>query len=288
MEVVGTNPSPYSIFNCMDRNLTEKIQAYLQAEPEKRNVMEGATLLLSLNRNRILFQNVVKRPEKYADKVEYELKKHLQIRLDDKTMSEVAVMDATVVPFAENTLNKRLMMASDKADDIDVPEELEIAIRHAGKRDDHEELPDEIKGIWEQSADLWFKIKETYETLKTMDNAPLCDRYEYLKILDEADKQYRKNMAWYDGYVLGSEIPTAKGTELEPAEIAKKVQAARKYISDNKKKLAEMRETTEWPNVKYDELLDKVQERFDFLIDSGNSVSDEQVAELKELGIVVK
>ena len=139
--MVGTKPSPYSIFYSMDRKLTEKIQAYLQTEPAKRNVVEGATLLLSLNRNRILFQNVVKRPEKFADKVEYELKKHLQIRLDDKTMSEVAAMDATVVPFAENTLNKRLMLASDKADDIDVPEELEVAIRHAGKRTDHDELP---------------------------------------------------------------------------------------------------------------------------------------------------
>ena len=272
----------------MDRKLTEKIQAYLQTEPAKRNVVEGATLLLSLNRNRILFQNVVKRPEKFADKVEYELKKHLQIRLDDKTMSEVAAMDATVVPFAENTLNKRLMLASDKADDIDVPEELEVAIRHAGKRTDHDELPDEIKNIWEQSANLWFKIKETYETLKTMNKAPLCDRYEYLKILDEADKQYRKNMAWYDGYVLGSEIPSEKEAELDPADIAKKIQAARKYISDNKKKLAELRESVEWPNAKYDELLEKVQERFNFLIETGNSVSDEQVAELKELGIVVE
>lgn len=286
--VVGTKPSPYSIFYSMDRKLTEKIQAYLQTEPAKRNVVEGATLLLSLNRNRILFQNVVKRPEKFADKVEYELKKHLQIRLDDKTMSEVAAMDATVVPFAENTLNKRLMLASDKADDIDVPEELEVAIRHAGKRADHDELPDDIKNIWEQSANLWFKIKETYETLKTMDNAPLCDRYEYLKILDEADKQYRKNMAWYDGYVLGSEVPPTKEAELDPADIAKKIQAARKYISDNKKKLAELRESGEWPNAKYDELLEKVQERFNFLIETGNSVSDEQVAELKELGIVVE
>ena len=283
--VVGTMPSPCSIFNSMDRKLTEKIQAYLQTEPAKRNVMEGATLLLSLNRNRILFQNVVKRPEKYADKVEYELKKHLKIRLDDRTMSEVAAMDATVVPFAENTINKRLMLASDKADDIDVPEELEVAIRHAGKRADHDELPDEIKEIWEKSANIWFKIKETYETLKTMENAPLCDRYEHLKILDESDKQYRKNMAWYDGYVLGSEIHSTKETELEPAEIAKKVQAARKYVSDNKKKLAELREAD---LEKYHELRNKVQERFYFLIETGNSVSEEQVAELKELGIVVQ
>ena len=88
--------------------------------------------------------------------------------------------------------------------------------------------------------------------------------------------------------MLGSEIPPTKEAELDPADIARKVQAARKYISDNKKKLAELRESGEWPNAKYDELLEKVQERFNFLIETGNSVSDEQVAELKELGIVVE
>ena len=272
----------------MDHKLTEKIQQYLQTEPAKRNVVEGATLLLSLNRNRILFQNVIKRPDKFADKVEYELKKHLKIRLDDKTMADVAAMDRTVIPFAESTINKRMVLAAEKADDIDVPEELEVAVRHAGKRADHDELPDEIKAVWDQSSELWFKIKETYETLKTMEKSQPCDRYEYLKILDEADKQYRKNMALYDGYVLGSEVPEAKESELDPADMAKKIQAARKYISDNKKKLIELRESGEWPNAKYDELLAKVQERFNFLIESGNSVSEGQVTELKELGIVVE
>lgn len=272
----------------MDHKLTEDVQKYLQTEPAKRDVVEGATLLLKLNRNRILYQNVMRKPEKYAGKVEYELKKFLKIRLDDKTMADVAAMDRTVIPFAESTINKRMVLAAEKADDIDVPEELEVAVRHAGKRADHDELPDEIKGLWDQSTELWFKIKETYETLKTMEKSQPCDRYEYLKILDEADKQYRKNMSWYDGYVLGSEVQAAKEAELDPADMAKKIQAARKYISDNKKKLAELREAGEWPNAKYDELLEKVQERFNFLIESGNSVSEEQVAELKELGIVVQ
>lgn len=270
----------------MDHKLTEKIQAYLQTEPAKRNVVEGATLLLSLNRNRILFQNVMRRPDKFADKVEYELKKHLKIRLDDKTLADVAAMDRAVVPMAKETINRRLESVSEQVDDINTPEELQVAVKHAGKRTDHDELPDEIKDLWEQSAELWFKIKETFETLKTMEAAPPCDRYEYLKLLDEADKQYRSNMAKYDAFVVGGAV-VEEPKELEPADIAKKVQAARKYISDNKKKLAELKEAEDFPNEKYDALRAKVQERFDFLIESGNSVSEEQVAELKELGIVV-
>lgn len=272
----------------MDHKLTEKIQKYLQTEPAKRDVVEGATLLLSLNRNRILFQNVMRRPEKFADKVEYELKKHLKIRLDDKTIADVAAMDRAVIPMAQETINRRLEKAANLADDIDTHEELVAVARHAGKRADHDELPDEIKELWVLSAELWFKIKEIFETLKTMEAAPPCDRYEFLKMLDEADKQYRANMAKYDTFVLGGESEAGEHEEMEPAEIAKKVQAARKYISDNKKKLAELKESGDFPNAKYDALLTKVQERFNFLIESGNSVSEDQVAELKELGIVVQ
>lgn len=281
------NQCHHLIFNIenMDHKLTEKIQKYLQTEPAKRNVMEGATLLLSLNRNRILFQNVMRRPEKFADKVEYELKKHLKIRLDDKTLADVAAMDRAVIPMAQETINRRLDCVAEQADDIDTPEELNVAVKHAGKRADHDELPDDIKQLWDESAELWFKIKETFETLKTMEAAPPCDRYEYLKMLDEADKQYRANMAKYDAFAMGGESGTGEPKGMDPAEIAKKVQAARKYISDNKKKLAELKDTDE---AKFVALRDKVQERFNFLIETGNSVSEEQVAELKELGIVVQ
>lgn len=36
--------------------IDSKIQAYLDAAPEDKNVIEGATMLLSLNRNRIFFK----------------------------------------------------------------------------------------------------------------------------------------------------------------------------------------------------------------------------------------
>lgn len=264
----------------MDHKLTEKIQAYLQTESAERDVTVGANLLLALNRNRVMYQNVMRKPEKYAGKVEYELRKHLKIRLDDKTLADVSAMDKIVVPLAKQTIDARLEFVVTK-------EDRDVAVKNAGKRDDHDGLPDEIKALWNDSAELWFKIKELYETLKTMEKAQPCDRYEYLKLLDESDKKYRANMARYDGYVLGSETSTAKETELEPAEIAKKVQAARKYISDNKKKLAEMKENGTCPDAKYDALLAKVQERFNFLIESGSTISEDQLTELKELGVLV-
>lgn len=144
----------------MDEKLTAKIQAYLDAAPEDKNVIEGATMLLSLNRNRIFFQNVVRKPEKFADKVEYELKKHLAIRLDRKTIADVATMNKVVIPAAQATIAEGAPVIST---DNDLPTEGTVV---RGKRADHELLPDEIKALWDECTPLWFKIKELFELLK--------------------------------------------------------------------------------------------------------------------------
>ena len=61
--------------------------------------------------------------------------------------------------------------------------------------------------------------------------------------------------------------------------------AARKYLSDNKKKLADLKDSDA---KKYLALLAKVQERYDYLISTGNAVEAEQVNELALLGLKVK
>lgn len=259
------------------------MQDYLGQDPEDRNVIDGATMLLSLNRNRLFFQNVLRKPEKFADKVEYELKKHLRIRLDRQTVSDVVALNKEVLPHVQETLSKGAPVISS---DDDVPQSGTVAV---GKRSDHETLPDEIKALWDECAGIWFKIKELFEQLKGMEKAAACDRYEYLKQLDGADKKYRANMQAYDEYKPG--VPEAKKEEKkvypaeDPAAISKKVNAARKYLSDNKKKLADLKGTDE---SKYAALLAKVQERYDYLISTGNTVDAEQVAELVALGLVVK
>lgn len=275
-------PSPFFKVKVMDEKLTAKIQAYLDAAPEDKNVIEGATMLLSLNRNRIFFQNVVRKPEKFADKVEYELKKHLAIRLDRKTIADVATMNKVVIPAAQATIAEGAPVISI---DNDLPTEGTVV---RGKRADHELLPDEIKALWDECTPLWFKIKELFELLKTMESSPACDRFEYLQQLDECDKKYRANMQVYDAFVVGSsdaDTDNGKKAEDNPADIAKKVNAARKYLSDNKKKLADLKTTDE---KKYSVLLMKVQERYEYLVSSGNTVEAEQVAELVNLGLIVK
>lgn len=262
----------------MDEKLTHKIQDYLDTPPSERDVVAGATLLLSLNRNKILFQNVIRKPEKFADKVEYELRKHLKIRLDGKTVSDIALMNITVIPSAQRIIDGGVPV-------LDVDDEFPEANVAKGRRMDHDRLPPEIQRLWTDNGALWFKIKELFEQLKGMESAPACDRYEYLKLLDEADKKYRANLQAYDDYKPGDPVTkTEDAFGLDPAEIAKKVGAARKYLSDNKKKLAELKDTDAG---KFTALLQKVQQRYDFLIATGNVVDETQAAELAAVGVTI-
>lgn len=266
----------------MDDKLTEKIQAYLNQSPGERNVVEGATMLLSLNRNQLFFQKVIRKPDSFADKVAYELRKYLQIRLDRQTVKDVVRMNQTVLPAAQIVLDEGAPVIST---DVDTPQE---GKKVRGKRADHDTLPEEIRLLWEENAELWFKIKDLFEQLKAMEHATACDRYEYLKQLDESEKRYRTNMQVYDSFVSGTNSADEGKTdkvEDDPATIAKKVGAARKYLSDNKKKLADLKDSD---TMKYLALLAKVQERYDYLISTGNTIEVDQVNELATLGLKVK
>lgn len=274
----------------MDENLTKKLQAYLAQEENKRDLKVGANLLLSLNGNRIMYQKIIRKPQTFAKKIEYELRKFLRIRLDHKTINDVVKMNSNVIPEAAGIIEEGAPVVD--ADD-DIPQDGEKA---KGKREDHEQLPDEVKALWDENSSLWYNIKSLYNQLQQMEQALPCDRYEYLKQLDEADKKYRKNMAIYDSYVISDEQETASDSEEtvpqtnenesgdDTAAIAKKVNAARKYLSDNKKKLAELKGTDD---AKYQTLLAKIQERYDFLVSTGNNVNEEQTAELEALGVKI-
>lgn len=260
----------------MDEKLTAQVQAYINAEPADRDIEFGAVLLLKLNKNRILYNNIVRRPDKFADKLLYELKKFLTIRLDQKTIHDVVQMERKLLPAVE------LLIAN--AEPLSTDDE-HVAAIVKGKRADHESLPERVQKLWEESAGYYKNIKLLHENLKGMDNDQPCDRYELLKQLDEQDRMYRMNMESYDGYKEDGGAKDSGAVKVDsPAEIAKKVTAARTYLSKNKDKLKQLMDADK---DKYAELLPKMQERFDYLIQSGNNIDDSQKTELAACGLTV-
>ena len=256
----------------MDDKLTKKIQQWLDTPASERDVQAGATLLLQLNRNRILHSNIVRRPERFMGKLEYELRKHLNIRVDGFTLREVVRMEREVVPAVALTLDKGVP-AEPSTDEGEQK-------RYIGRREDHDALPEDIQALYTRNGEVYAKLKETFETLKQMEKAQPCDRYEYLQLLRELDEEYRANWEQYDHYDP-SVAPTAGDANQSSAQV---VSAARKYISTNKAKLASFIEAGN--EKKAEELRSKMQERIAIILADGGDFDASYKESLVELGLV--
>ena len=259
----------------MDNDLTQDIQKWLDTPKEKRDVKAGAEMLLRLDRNRFLYRNILARPERMHGKLEYELNKHLRIRLDGMTLADVAKMESSVMPAVKDTLHTHAPVPEGEDD--------EQPALFVGKRDDHDSLPEKIRELYDKNGELFFKIKQLYNHLLTMEHAPACDRYEYLKQLGEADQQYRKNWEEYDTYQEKEDGAAGASVSGASAVVtANRISAARKFISQNRKKL----ENTDAGTEEYGELLSSIQEKIDLVLRSGGSFKPDFRAELEHLGLV--
>ncbi len=198
----------------MDNKLTAEIQQWLNTPADKRDIQAGALMMLKLNHNRILFQNAMRRPDKFASKIEYELNKFLKMRLNSITVEEVAELEkeveAIVVPLIEKA----------NFDENGEPQ-------FEGKRADHDELPDEIKAIYVEQATIMHEMRDLHAKLRlksTPEYKP-CDRYQDVDLLKHTAKKYLANWETYDHYDA-SAAPIAEEknvvVDAEPEKATKK------------------------------------------------------------------
>lgn len=266
----------------MDNKLTQNIQEWLNTPRAKRDVASGAVMLLQLNRNRILYDNIIRRPERYADKLVYELRKHLRIRLDGKTVADVVKMEREVMPRVEQTLKDALVISTDA--------ELPQGTIARGKRLDHDRLPAEIQALWDGNIENYHKVRDLHHRLKEMEAAPPCDRYEFLKLLDEADRRYRENLARYDGFVIGQEPATVVADNTANDQAAQRdkarINAARKSIS--KWKAALVKAYGDGDGEKCTEALSKISAAIADLRAAGGALGAKVSAELLQLGVEIE
>lgn len=262
----------------MDDKFTQKMQDWLNQPAHERDIVAGATMLLQLNRNRVLYSNIIRRPDRFAEKLEYELRKHLRIRLDGMTLADVVKMEREVMPRVASTLKCAPVITTDS--------ELPKGKVALGKRPDHDSLPKDIQALWDDNFENFRKVKELHERLKGMANAQPCDRYEYLKMLDEADKRYRANLAKYDAYP-GPTIAQPKNA-IDEAVMQRdkaRINAARKSISKWKAVFAKALGAGD--GEKSIESKKKIESAVADLRDAGGELGEKVSAELKDLGVDV-
>ena len=254
----------------LDDRLTQDIRLWLDSPQEQRSLELGAEMLLRLNRNRYMNAQILRR-RNFA-KLEYELNKHLRIRLEGLTTREVALMEQEALPKIEESLAQGQPTIST---DNDQPEGV-----FRGRRADHDTLPADLQALYERNGEIYIKMKQLFETLKGMEDATPCDRHELLGQLVACDKEYRDNWNAYDTWSA-----VAAGSVTEPAATAQlptvqELQAARKYLSSNKPKLAAAEGDAA------NALREKMQQRISLLLSAGQGFEPAYQSELEALGLL--
>lgn len=252
----------------MDEKLTQQIQQWLMTPREERDVPAGASLLLQLNRNNFLYSRILLRPERMHDKLEYELNKHLRIRLDGMTVHDVAELDRQLIPAVAQLLETSPHAPTATAEDA----------AKKGLRPDHDTLPEEIQQLYTVNGMLYQKMKQLFEQLKEMEGAPPCDRFEYLQQLRGLDVRYRQNWETYDAF-----RPEDAKDETTAQNPAKEVAAARKFLSTNKPRLAAALEASDDETAAA--LREEMQQRIALILRADGGFAPKFRTELEELGL---
>lgn len=249
------------------------MQDWLNARPADRDFMRGAAMLRSLNRNKALYNTLVRNPGKYMSKLEYELRKHLRIRLHNMSVADVVHMEAEVMPRVASTVATPPTISSD--------DELPEAHTARGRRADHDSLPQEIQALWDSNATRYRKIVLLFNELKAMADQEPCDRFEKLQMLDELDKQYRHTLEQYDGYLPASATPPLSAGRTD--EEARRLSAARKTLGKYKKVASAADVSDERRTL----AITKCRACVAVIRDLGGKFTPEVAAELSALGIDV-
>lgn len=251
-------------------DLTKEIKKILELPVEKVDIDKAALLLLRINRNKIMYSNLIRR--RSVEKVLYELRKHYDFRMQNEALKKTAQMEIQVAEVVKKIPELNSAKATEEK-------------AEKGKRQDHDSLPEEIQAYYLENFNILRRMRKLHEQLKLMNNDQPCDRYPYLCELLELDAQLRGNWHYYDSYVIGTPI-VKNELNIENDLVAeminpKKVSAARKYLSDNKKKLSTLK------GAEREKLIAKMQDRLDYLISTDAGISDAQMNEFKEIGLNV-
>lgn len=285
-----------------DVKFTQKIKQWFNSEHTDENIREGAMLLLQINNNRHLYQQIMLRPQRMLEHLKYELQKHYDYRIKGLSLDEVRKFDGEVTPLLQKAVDSTAdadKLAADVAphlpfvdaentDSIDA-----TAIIAKGKRADHDQLPDEIKEIWEANCQRWKRIKELFEACKAYQLS--CDRFEGLNAANEEFQKmlltlkteyyaYKQSMDQYDHAVPGQPEETAE-TKTEVVISANAIGNARSYITKNIDKLIQLK--ADGKTEQAEKLQANIEQRVKTLLDAKAEIKPATLDKIKEAGIVI-
>ena len=171
------------------QRFTNKLQAWLNTPDEQKDYAEGALLLLQLSGNQIMYRNISVNPKGKAEFIKGKLQQYLKFRLAELTHEQVVEMQKEVEVIVKDTIKPDADFADFKA----------------GKRADHDKLPEEIQALYAENLDIVHRMRELHLQLRKLSTAnvtcPDSERYPFLKELIALDKKLHENWDTYDHFV---------------------------------------------------------------------------------------
>lgn len=237
-----------------DPQFTSKLQAWVNTPDSQKDWDEGALLLLQLSGNRIMYHNISINPKGKAEFIKGQLQKYLNFRLQKLTRDQVCQMQSEV----DEIVKKVIKPAADSST-ADAGKSEEFADFKAGKRPDHDDLPEEIQALYVENLDIVHRMRELHMKLRSLslDNAtcPDSERYPFLKEIIALDKKRVQNWDIYDHFIPGTPVTVEEPSpenedfiESEPAsENTDKVSEASVNPADEAVNPKELSESSEQP-----------------------------------------
>lgn len=187
----------------MNNKLTERLQDFLDTPREDRDWNEGAILILQLTNNTIMYRNLSINPKGKAEFIEGKLRAFLKSRREIEAHDEVIILQEQVNAIIENR--------------TEFKEDNEAKEFKAGKRADHDRLPEDIQALYVENLDLVHRMRELHLRLRLLSDStkqvPAAERKPLLDEFINLDKKLHANWDTYDHYVTKAE--TAENTQIE-------------------------------------------------------------------------
>ena len=195
----------------MDKNLTDKLRQFLEKPNEQKDWNAGAILLLQLTNNPIMYRNISLNPKGKADFNLGKLQQFLKARCEIENHNEVMALQSTV-----NEIVTQLTEFSN-------PDTNPATDFKAGKRADHDSLPEDIQALYVENLDIVHRMRELHLQLRKLsDSTKTIPDSERKPLLDEfitLDKKLHDNWNIYDHYVVNAEKEEQKEEQAEDSEV---------------------------------------------------------------------
>ena len=240
----------------------KEIKNYLAIETNKRDYTDGYKLFCKFSNN-ISLQRYFSRKED-REKLFYKL----------ECIASQDVINETKIANIP-TINNALLGINPNKNAY-----FEIIEKKSG-RINPDELPDELKSVFEKIQIDYKEMRFQYESMKKAEND--TERKKCRDIVTTLDDKVKANWLIIDSFlnsksiaVATDEIPNTNENSIN----AKTINAARVYLSKNLSKFDTLSDSDKTA------LIPKLKERYDLLVEAGNNFDEQTISILTSNGII--